>query len=164
MDQCPWVGVCGRHAANIFWTGSPTCTWSVCCCVPPSGNAHHHSSQFRPKLSKKAEVSHLFPINWFHFFRYDTRNAKSQVHCSGVMQWWACSSLMSAPLLAEAGCETCERIVRKTNAMRLYKIRVTCLENFQIVLLCKLSEYTWLLLPTKRIWVTVVAMCGVFII
>jgi len=36
---------------------------------------------------------------------------KSQVHCAGVMQWWACSSLMSAPLSAEAGCETCERIV-----------------------------------------------------
>jgi len=35
---------------------------------------------------------------------------KSQLHCSGVMQWWARSSLMSAPLPAEAGCETCERM------------------------------------------------------
>ena len=29
---------------------------------------------------------------------------KSQVHCSGVMQWWDCSSLVSAALLAEQGC------------------------------------------------------------
>jgi len=35
----------------------------------------------------------------------------SQVHCSGVTQWWACISLTSAPLLAETGCETCQRIV-----------------------------------------------------
>jgi len=33
---------------------------------------------------------------------------KSQVHCSDVMQWWACSSLISAPLPAEAGCKTFE--------------------------------------------------------
>jgi len=37
---------------------------------------------------------------------------KSQVHCSGVMQWWACSSLMAAPLPARAAtCQTCKRIV-----------------------------------------------------
>jgi len=68
---------------------------------------------------------------------------------------------MCAHLLAEAGCETCERIVLTTNAMRLYKIRVTCLENLQIALLFKLSEYTCPLLPTKRIFVTVAATCGV---
>jgi len=32
---------------------------------------------------------------------------KSQVHCSGVMQYWDCSSLISDPLPAEASCETC---------------------------------------------------------
>jgi len=35
----------------------------------------------------------------------------SQVHSYSVMQWWACSSLMSLPLPAEAGCESRERIV-----------------------------------------------------
>jgi len=30
-----------------------------------------------------------------------------QVHCSVVMQWWDCSSLISAPFPAEADCETC---------------------------------------------------------
>jgi len=29
----------------------------------------------------------------------------------GVMQWWTCSSLMSAPLPAVAGCKTCEWVV-----------------------------------------------------
>jgi len=36
---------------------------------------------------------------------------KSQVHSYSVMQWWACSSLMSPPLLAEVGCESREWIV-----------------------------------------------------
>jgi len=36
---------------------------------------------------------------------------KSQVHCSGDIQWWVRSSFMFAPSPAEAGCETCERIV-----------------------------------------------------
>jgi len=29
---------------------------------------------------------------------------KSQIHCSGVMQWWNCSSLVSTASLAEQGC------------------------------------------------------------
>jgi len=29
---------------------------------------------------------------------------KSQVHCSGVIQWWDCSSLASTALLVEQGC------------------------------------------------------------
>ena len=36
---------------------------------------------------------------------------KSQVHSYSVMQWWACSSLMSLPLPAEMVCESRERIV-----------------------------------------------------
>jgi len=36
---------------------------------------------------------------------------KSQVHSYNVMQWWACSSLMSPPLPAEAGCESRKRVV-----------------------------------------------------
>jgi len=37
---------------------------------------------------------------------------KRQVRSYSVMQWWACSSLMSLPLpAAETGCESRERIV-----------------------------------------------------
>jgi len=36
---------------------------------------------------------------------------KSQVHSYSVMQWWACSSLMSLALPAETGCKSRERIV-----------------------------------------------------
>jgi len=36
---------------------------------------------------------------------------KSQVHCFGNTHLRVCTSLMSAPLPAEAGCETRERIV-----------------------------------------------------
>jgi len=35
----------------------------------------------------------------------------SQVHCFGVMHWWACSSLLSAPMLAEESGQTCDRFV-----------------------------------------------------
>jgi len=38
---------------------------------------------------------------------------KSQIHSeSGSTECWTCNSLMSAPLPAEEGCETCERFVR----------------------------------------------------
>jgi len=36
---------------------------------------------------------------------------KSQVHSYSVMQWWACNSIKSLSLPAEAGCETLERVV-----------------------------------------------------
>jgi len=36
---------------------------------------------------------------------------KSQVHYSGFMQWWTCSSIVSTLYCAEAGCETGKRIV-----------------------------------------------------
>jgi len=36
---------------------------------------------------------------------------KSHVHSYIAMQWWACSSLVSAPLPAETGCESRKRIV-----------------------------------------------------
>jgi len=36
---------------------------------------------------------------------------KSQVHSCSVMQWWACSSLVSLPLSAEVGCVCREWIV-----------------------------------------------------
>jgi len=35
----------------------------------------------------------------------------AQVHCCGVIQWWACSSVMCAPLLADAGWESCQQTV-----------------------------------------------------
>jgi len=36
---------------------------------------------------------------------------KSQVHSYSLMQWWACSSLMSPHLSAEVVCKSRERIV-----------------------------------------------------
>jgi len=54
----------------------------------------------------KFDVSSLIPINWFiscnnSLFAGTTLTLrKSQVHCSGVMQRWACSSLMHAALPA----------------------------------------------------------------
>jgi len=63
------------------------------------------------------EVGILIPI-----IRFDSCNDsffagmkltlhKSQVHSYSVMQWWACSSLMSLPLPAEVGCKSREQVV-----------------------------------------------------
>ena len=65
---------------------------------------------------EKPEFDILILINWFDSCN-DSFLAcmkltlhKSQVHSCSVMQWWACSSLMSPPLPAEVGCESRERI------------------------------------------------------
>ena len=61
-------------------------------------------------MSRNPEInSFYFPNNWFNSC-YDSLFAsitltlhKRQVHCSGVMQWWVCSSLMRPLLPAKAG-------------------------------------------------------------
>jgi len=58
-------------------------------------------------MYRKPEVSRLIPINWFNschdssFAGMTLALHKSQVRSSGIMQYWACSSLTSAPLPAE---------------------------------------------------------------
>jgi len=65
---------------------------------------------------EKPEVGILIPINWFDscndsfFAGMKLTLHKSQFHSYGVMQWSACSSLMSPPLSTEEGCESRERI------------------------------------------------------
>ena len=72
----------------------------------------------RKKIYRKPEVSSLIALNSLNscndilFAGMTLILHKSQFHCSGVMQCWACGSLMSAPLLVEAGCKTCEWIAR----------------------------------------------------
>ena len=61
------------------------------------------------KLSRKFDVNSSIPINWFIscynilFAGMTLTRHKSKVHCPGVMQCWACSSLMSAHLPAGIG-------------------------------------------------------------
>ena len=47
-----------------------------------------------PQWFGAGELCALAPPYYAHALRLHM----SQIHCSGVMQWWACSSLMSAPL------------------------------------------------------------------
>ena len=62
----------------------------------------------RTKNVYNTQVSNLILNNWLNscnesLFAPMTRTLhKSQVHCTGVMQWWACSSLMYAHFPAEA--------------------------------------------------------------
>jgi len=80
-------------------------------CLPPE------DWDYDPKISRKSEVRNLIPINWFNswigslFADITLTLHKSQVHYSGFMQWWICSSIMSTLFSAEAGCETGKRIV-----------------------------------------------------
>ena len=65
----------------------------------------------------KTEVGILILIDWFDscndsfFACMKLALHKSRVHSCSVMQWWACSSLMSPPLPAEVDCKIRERIV-----------------------------------------------------
>jgi len=56
----------------------------------------------------------IYLLQWQFISRYETHTAL-EPGSSGVMQWWACSSLISTALpagcSAEAGCQTCDRIV-----------------------------------------------------
>ena len=68
------------------------------------------------KNFQKTWVSSLTPINLFNHWN-DSLFAgmtltlhRGEFHCSVVMQWWACWSLISAPWPAEARCEIWERI------------------------------------------------------
>jgi len=66
---------------------------------------------------EKPEVDILIPITWFNSCNNGFLAGmkltlhKSQVHSYSVMPWWACNSLVSPPLPADAGCESRERIV-----------------------------------------------------
>jgi len=58
---------------------------------------------------------------------------KSQVHSYSIMQWWACSSFMSPPLPAEAGCKVtsglfyCWSLLRNNNmATNLQRFTLYC--------------------------------------
>jgi len=63
---------------------------------------------YEPNTSRKPEVSSLIDLilaMTVLFSNIILTLCKSRVHCCGVMQFWPCSSLISATLPAEAGCE-----------------------------------------------------------
>ena len=72
--------------------------------ISPPENWDYKNQKFRENRKSVAKFRLIDVI--LLICRYDTHT----VRCSGVMQWWACSSVMSA-LPAEAGCKTFKRIV-----------------------------------------------------
>ena len=56
----------------------------------------------RTKIARKSELSSSIPVKWCNscncslFAGMTLTLHKRQVHCSGAMQWWTCSSLMYA--------------------------------------------------------------------
>ena len=101
---------------------SPGCAMCHCHGHPQGGGQNGHlpppwKFELRTKISKKTEVRILIPITSFNscidsLFAIMTLTLQnSQVHYSGFMQWWICSSFMSARFPAEASCETSKRIV-----------------------------------------------------
>jgi len=81
---------------------------------PHGGNGHFRPWDWNhaPRFSRKHEVSSSIPISWLNFCNSPVFSGmtltlrNSQVPCSGVMQCWACLSLMFTPLRGQ----TCERI------------------------------------------------------
>ena len=88
-----------RLSNKFYWNLSPNLLD-----LSRSQNGHLPLSRnwdYEQKLSRKLDVSSSIPINWFiscnnGLFAGTTLTLhESQVHCSGVMQWWTCSLLMS---------------------------------------------------------------------
>jgi len=98
----------------ICWT--QTCCWHR----RPQGGARRAfppgNSDKEAKISRKPEISSLIVVTWVNscndswFADVTLTLHKSQVHCSGNMQWWACSLLN--PLLC------LQRQVAKSYCMR----------------------------------------------
>jgi len=79
---------------------------------PAPGNWDQETNIFR-----KSEACILIPIIRFNscnktlFTGMALTLHKNLLHCSGVMQWWACSSLMTTASSAESCYLICESIV-----------------------------------------------------
>jgi len=119
MHSKPWCDLFGmisyqRWWRNLYYSGGP---W-VSAGVRQNGHLLPLVIGIRTKTSRKPEVNGLIPILTelilampVCFWVWHTLH-KSQLHCFGVMPWWAAyGSLMPAHLPAEVGCETWERIV-----------------------------------------------------
>ena len=86
-------------AVSVF--GIPLCSWASA-----RGGQNGHllppgNWDWKPKICRKPEVSSLIDLILamtvlFSDMTLTVTMRKSQVHCCGVMHWWACGSLMSA--------------------------------------------------------------------
>jgi len=69
---------------------------------------------------------------------------KSQVHCSGVMHWWACNSLVFAPLPAV---QCCQMLVKKQPNVLLKQAQnqpnYSKLAKLQLKICDKTSSLQW---------------------
>jgi len=96
------------------------------------GICHHLEIATKNQISRKPEVKIDLILAITVLFSDMTLTLhKSRTHCCGVMQFWTCSSRMSATLPAKADCETWVRIICG------YTIDCTHHENW------------WSFLPTK---------------
>ena len=86
------------------------------------------------KISRQLGVRSYIPINWISlamsllFPVWHSTLHKSQVHCSGIMQWWVCISLMSTPLPAEVGYRN---LWSDGSAVGLYFVTITGQQIFK---------------------------------
>ena len=100
-------------AVSVF--GIPLCSW-----VFAGGTKWEFATTWklglRTKISRKPDVSSLIDLILAMAVLFSDMTLtlhKSWFHCCGVIQFWACSSLMSVTLPPEAGCETWVCIVLK---------------------------------------------------
>jgi len=122
-------GVCNSETAAHNFCNACNETlvlWHGC---PQGGNGHLTPSGNRDwerKFSRKAAVSSSIPINWFNSCNVSLCTSMtltlhaSQVHCFGVMHWWACRSLLSAHMQRQvvklsSGLFYCRSLLRNNN-------------------------------------------------
>ena len=90
-----WYSWC---AVSVF--GIPLCSW-----VSAGGTKREFATTWKLGLrTKNFQKTWSQQLNWLNFcnegfiFWYDTHTAQEPIHCCGVMQFWACSSHLSATL------------------------------------------------------------------
>jgi len=112
----------------------------------PLEGRNRHSPPWNWTKNKK-NLENLKPGSWFRLsvlirattfhLPFVTRTLhKSQLHCSGVMQWWACSSLM--PTLASAD----SNVTKRASALFCY-CSLLRNHNMATIFSKKLSFFCW---------------------
>jgi len=101
----PRTGLSERQAPGKVVTAGPPKRWALLRSV-----SHALVSTLQKHRSKMSKLIWFGSLHFRDNWRWPCTAVPMSLICSNT-QWWDCSSLMSAPLPAEAGCETCSRIV-----------------------------------------------------
>jgi len=123
-SRCSWCAVSVIGIPLYSWASVGGINWEIATTWKLWQRTKNLQKTWRQQLNWLVACNDSFVFDMTLTLR------KSWVHCCGVMRFWACSSLMSATLPAEAGCETWVRVVIKWPSLRncnmATKVHLSC--------------------------------------